>query len=94
MKKEITKEEILGYKAKIRIPDEEGKLFNPYPFLPLKYKIGIYAEEVLFSHSGFYWENRDNKTYILEDKYQGTLSDPINLKMALGMIKRMESLGQ
>jgi len=85
MKKEITLEQIITHKSKLRI-NIDGKFIDPYPYLSRPEQICIYAEEVLFSHRGYYWENPDNKTYILEDKYQGTTSDPIILKMVLETI--------
>ena len=91
MKKEITKEELLEYKAKIRIWSEElQKYINPYPFLPIHKKLVVYAEEVLFSHRGTVQYNLATMTYTLYDKYQGTTSDPTNLNMVLKQINKIK----
>ncbi len=93
MKKEITKEELLTHKSKLRVFHNELKVnFDPYPFLPIKKQMRIYAKEVLNSNQGFYWQNENNGNYILEDKYQGTTSDPVNMMAVLDRMAKIKAL--
>ena len=91
MLKEITREELEAHKSKLQFRIDD-KMIDPYPYLSKIHKIGIYASEVLFSHRGRYWENLNNNNYVLEDKYQGTTSDPTNMKMVLDIFERIDGI--